>query len=152
MTNTAATRPAYTLTGIVCAVCSHFDTDSGHRVQKRHASIAEVRRCQTTPRVPAPTVADMEAVFMAPGATALARFSAKCPKRGCSTHRVANRPFTLRCTNHGRTVYTASKQLFGTLSTATNHRCDARCTGAVGNVCVCACGGANHGIDMLIKL
>lgn len=27
----------------------------------------------------------------------------------------------------------------------TNHICDARCTGAVGKICECSCGGANHG-------
>lgn len=28
-----------------------------------------------------------------------------------------------------------------------DHPCDSRCTGAYGNKCVCACGGANHGRD-----
>lgn len=28
-----------------------------------------------------------------------------------------------------------------------DHPCDARCTGATGHNCECACGGANHGMD-----
>jgi hypothetical protein len=28
-----------------------------------------------------------------------------------------------------------------------DHKCDPRCTGAHGNTCTCACGGANHGAD-----
>lgn len=28
-----------------------------------------------------------------------------------------------------------------------DHKCDIRCTSAKGNVCSCACGGANHGRD-----
>lgn len=28
-----------------------------------------------------------------------------------------------------------------------DHKCDSRCTGAKGNICSCACGGANHGRD-----
>lgn len=28
-----------------------------------------------------------------------------------------------------------------------DHKCDARCTGAVGHICECSCGGANHGAD-----
>lgn len=26
-----------------------------------------------------------------------------------------------------------------------NHKCDARCLGAVGHICECSCGGKNHG-------
>ncbi len=28
-----------------------------------------------------------------------------------------------------------------------DHKCDARCTGATGHDCECACGGKNHGAD-----
>lgn len=37
---------------------------------------------------------------------------------------------------------------FGVLHARLNpdHKCDARCTGARGHNCECACGGANHGI------
>lgn len=34
-------------------------------------------------------------------------------------------------------------------ATVTNHKCDARCTGAKGHSCDCSCGGANHGSDWL---
>jgi hypothetical protein len=34
------------------------------------------------------------------------------------------------------------QRVVGALSST---KCDARCTSATGHVCVCACGGANHG-------
>lgn len=33
---------------------------------------------------------------------------------------------------------------------AGDRACDPRCTGAIGHICVCACGGENHGVDNLI--
>lgn len=150
MTNT--NRPANTLTGIVCAACSTWE--SGTRIQRRHASIAAVALCQSLPATPVvevPTPAQVAEIFSAPEATPMRRWSASCPKTGCTTHAVKDHPFTLKCSDHGKTVRVGAKQLFGKVSTATHHRCDPRCTGAKGNICVCACGGVNHGLDLLVS-
>lgn len=141
MTNTKV--PA-TQTGIVCGKCSiGYGKD---RVEVRHASVAAVRLCYSTPAAP---VVEVPAPAPAPQPKAFGRWMATCPKKGCKTHAVKDRKFTLKCSNHGEVVWTPAKQLVGTLSTSSKHKCDPRCTGATGPVCVCACGGANHGADHL---
>lgn len=152
MTNT--NRPATTQTGIVCGRCTTgFGKD---RVVLRHANVADVRTCFSTPDLPVvqvPTPAQIQELFAAPEATPFKRFSASCPKVGCTTHAVKDHAFTLKCWSHGkRPVRVVAKQLFGKVSTSDTHRCDPRCTGAKGHVCVCQCGGANHGLDLLVSM
>jgi hypothetical protein len=142
MTNTNV--PA-TQTGIVCGRCSYgLGKD---RVQVRHASIAAVQLCYSTPV--APVVA---APVPAPQPKAFGRFLATCKRTGCTTHAVKDHKFTLKCSNHGaRPVYTPAKQLIGTLSTK-GHKCNDACMFAKGPECVCGCGGVNHGLGYLVKL
>lgn len=47
-----------------------------------------------------------------------------------------------RCPDHGLFKLAAVNGRY-----VPDHRCDARCTGATGPACDCACGGANHGKD-----
>jgi hypothetical protein len=153
MTNT--TKPANTLTGPVCAGCSTWDGKS--RVQRRHATIADVKTCQLSPKVPvdivvAPTPAQIAELFSAPEATAFNRHFAACYKKDCKTVRVSDSKFILRCYAHGKVVKVRSKQLFGTVSKAAKHHCDDRCIYAKGAVCVCACGGAGHGTGWLVSV
>lgn len=49
------------------------------------------------------------------------------------------------CPTHARPL--RWDRVEGTVSES--RKCDPRCTGAIGPVCVCACGGANHGCDFL---
>lgn len=50
-----------------------------------------------------------------------------------------------KCPTHGHAM--AWRQVEGTVSDA--RKCDPRCTSAIGPVCVCACGGANHSANYL---
>lgn len=151
MTNT--TRPAQTATGIVCAGCSTgFGRD---RKIVRHGSVADVRACFSTPvapKVEVPTPAQQAELFT-PEVVAVGRFFASCPRKGCKTHQVADRPFVLRCTDHGRkTVKTAAKQLFAQKTKSEHWNCDARCINAKGAECNCTCMGQNHGIGALVHI
>lgn len=151
MTNT--TKPANTSTGPTCGKCSTgFGKD---RVQVRHATVDAIRQCFSTPApieiVAAPSPAQIQTLFAVPEATPLNRHFASCPKKGCTTTKVKDYKFTLRCYNHGRVVRVASKQLFGKASSK-GHLCDSRCTGAKGPICECSCMGANHGADHLVTL
>lgn len=158
MTNTEGFQSPIptTLTGVTCGLCSH---GSGpNRVQVKHATAKLVGECymaSRAPKVAAPApveqlVIEVPAPVEAPAPTMFGRYAAACPKKGCQTKAVKDHPFTLKCTNHGKfSVRTRAKQLKGTLSTSTKHKCDPRCTGAVGAVCVCQCGGKNHGVDHL---
>lgn len=155
MTNT--TNVPTTSTGIVCGRCTTgFGKD---RVVKRHVNVDAVRQCYATPAVPVvavPTQAELipapAAPVAAPKPKAYGRYSATCTKKGCKTHAVKSHYFTLKCSNHGKTVWTPAKQLVGTLSTAIKHKCDDRCMYAKGAVCVCACGGVNHGLGLLVTM
>jgi hypothetical protein len=153
MTNTTI---AHTLTGPVCAKCS---TGSGKdRVQRRHATIADIKACFTAgtqlampvevPAVPSP--AQVEELFAVEDAKKFGRFFAQCYRTGCKTHAVKDHYFTLRCYKHGKTVKVKAKQLWGKVSTAAKHHCDDRCISAKGNLCVCQCGGVNHGVGLLV--
>lgn len=144
MTNT--TNVPATKTGIVCAKCSHWA--NGTRVQVRHASVAAVALCASAPviELPAAPVAQP-----APQPKKFGRWTAQCPKTGCKTHAVKDHRFTLKCSNHGKVVYTPAKQLVGTLSTK-GHKCNDACMFAKGPECVCGCGGVNHGLGYLVKL
>lgn len=53
---------------------------------------------------------------------------------------------TLKCDTHPSEELTF-EEIQGTHSDA--RECDPRCTGAIGPVCVCQCGGANHGGNWL---
>lgn len=159
MTNTTKSPVPTTIKGVTCGLCSHgFGKD---RVEIKHASVAAVRECFTAsksaPVVEIP-VAEALAVITAtlpveapkPKVEApkkFAQYSASCPKKGCKTKRVAGEWFVLKCYNHGKVVRTRAKQLTGQFSSSAKHKCDPRCTGAVGSICVCQCGGANHGKD-----
>lgn len=142
MTNT--TKVPATTSGIRCGNCSTF------QAPVYHASIAAVRLCYEAKYAPAPVAPPAPAP--APKAKKFSRYSAACPKKGCKTHAVKPDYFVLKCSNHGKAVYTPAKQLEGTVSMSAKHKCDPRCTGAKGHVCVCACGGVNHGLDLLVTL
>lgn len=136
---------------IKCGNCSSF------AAPVYHASIAAVRLCFAAKYAPAPapavTYAPAAAPAVAPKAKRFSRWSAKCPKVGCKTHAVKGSFFVLKCSNHGaRPVRVPAKQLEGTVSVSAKQKCDPRCTGAVGHICVCQCGGANHGLDLLVSL
>lgn len=159
MTNT--TNVPFTSTGTVCGRCTTgFGKD---RIVRRHASPAAVKLCYFPPVAPAPVVkvptpAELvpaptaPVVSSAPKPKAYGRYSATCPKTGCKTHAVKSHYFTLKCSNHGKTVWTPAKQLVGTLSKSIKHKCDDRCMYAKGAVCVCACGGINHGLGLLVTM
>lgn len=51
-----------------------------------------------------------------------------------------------QCKAHPNAFLTMTR-VEGTLSAA--HLCDARCLAAIGPICVCSCGGANHGAGWL---
>jgi hypothetical protein len=144
MTNTTVPQ---TVTGVTCVKCSTgFGKD---RKVVKHANVDAVRACYFAPVQP---VVEVPAPAPAPEPKSFQRYAAKCPKKGCKTSAVKNEQFSLKCSNHGKPVYVMAKQLTGTYSTSEKHRCDPRCTGAVGHVCVCQCGGVNHGIDLLVKI
>lgn len=151
MTNT--TNLPHTSTGIVCGRCS---TKGANAVIRRHATIKDVAACFAigyAPKVevPAPAAPVVTVNLGAPAPKSYNRYSAKCSQKGCKRHAVRGVPFRFKCPDH-TWVRVQAKQLVGTLSTSAKHKCDPRCTGAVGNVCVCQCGGQNHGADLLIKM
>ncbi|MFA7264701.1 MAG: hypothetical protein WC054_00015 [Candidatus Nanopelagicales bacterium] len=168
MTNTgtpAHTIPAHTLTGPVCSKCSHWD--NGSRVQLRHIDIKAVRTCNLAPTAPvvalpafvapaantAPAPALPKAAPKAPVTKKFNRWSASCPRKGCKTHAIKDAYFVLKCSNHGaKPVRVRAAQLVGTMSTAAKHKCNSSCLAAVGATCTCACGGANHGIGLMVTM
>jgi hypothetical protein len=165
MTNTGTlAQPAITETGIPCSNCSAWE--NGKRIQRRHATSKDVAVCfylkfhaPKAVDLPAPAgiqvavaAATTEAKVINHQPKAFGRWSAKCYRKGCDTHMVLDRPFTLKCNQHGKVVRVKAKQLIGTVSTAAKHHCDSSCIGAVGPVCVCACGGQNHGVGWLTKV
>ena len=64
---------------------------------------------------------------------------------GARMHILQEHDYT--CPACGRTR-TESNLIKGHVS---DHICDPRCTGAKGHDCECACGGANHGKDHLVR-
>jgi hypothetical protein len=161
MTNTETlAQPATTETGIPCSNCSTWE--NGKRIQRRHATSKDVAVCfylkyhaPKAVELPAPAgiqVAVAAAKVIDHQPKAFGRWSAKCYRAGCKTHMVLDRPFTLKCHRHGKVVKVKAKQLIGTVSTAPKHHCDSSCIGAVGPVCICACGGKNHGVGWLVKV
>lgn len=137
MTNTTSSQSP--VSGIVCGKCS-----SGfgqQRVVLRHADVAAVRDCFAQISVPA---------AVPPAPQTFARWFARCTQKGCTRTHVADRPFTFQCPAH-LWVRRIAKQLVGQVSSADNHKCDSRCMSAVGPTCVCACGGVNHGISLVVS-
>lgn len=125
------------MTNIKCGNCSTFQSPV------YHGSVDAVRACFATKYAPK-TVAT-PVVEVPASAKKYNRYSAKCPAKSCKVASVQSASFDLVCTEH-QTVTTA-KQLQG--SQSVKHKCDDRCIYAVGSVCVCGCGGVNHGVGLL---
>jgi hypothetical protein len=153
MTNTAQAATESPLQ-IKCGNCSTF------QAPKYHPTVKDVKDCfhnkyfgAMVVEVPATTEITVEAPKVIDHQPkAYGRFSAKCYVKGCKTHAVKDHPFKLHCSNHGKTVKVKAKQLVGTVSDAEHHHCDSRCEFATGPLCVCSCGGINHGIGFLVKI
>jgi hypothetical protein len=99
-----------------------------------------------------------------------ARVLLRCSKKGCKFCKAADIPQVREPNGYGGTyaafdrhalakfktdtkcpahpnAYLESQTVEGTFSAS--HKCDPRCTSAIGKVCVCSCGGANHGCGWL---
>jgi hypothetical protein len=164
MTNTSASAPAITESGVVCGNCT--TRVNGVRVEKRHSTSKDVARCyylkfHAPKSVEMPTPVGMQVVIAAEVTEpkvithepkTFGRFSAKCYHKGCKTHKVSDHYFVLRCYGHGKVTKVKAKQLVGTYSSAEKHHCDDRCIYATGPVCVCSCGGAGHGTGYLVTV
>jgi hypothetical protein len=60
-----------------------------------------------------------------------------------TTHAPGETDPAARCRSCKRLM--AYAELAATTSAA--HKCDSRCTSARGNICLCSCGGRNHGVS-----
>ncbi len=143
MTNTTNAQ------SIKCGNCSTFAAPA------YHSSVDAVRACFAAKYAPAAPVvaipAPLEPKIIDTTPKTFGRWFAKCTQKGCKQTRVADSKFIFQCPAH-KWVRKYAKQLVGQFSSAAKHKCDSRCMGAVGPTCVCACGGVNHGIDLMVKL
>lgn len=153
MTNTTDTQTTET-PKVKCGNCSKWDTPIYHLgregVKACYAVMFAAKNASVKPEPVIVLPVEPRVIDHQP--RRFGRWSAVCYRTGCKTHLILDRPFTLKCRRHGGVVKVKAKQLIGTVSTAPKHHCDSSCIGAVGPVCVCSCGGANHGVGWLTKV
>ena len=154
MTNTETTTQTTETPQVRCGNCGTWDAPKYHPtvqdVKDCFAKLYAAKAAVVVHHVPVVSMPEPKVIDHQP--KRFGRWSATCYRTGCKTHLVLDRPFTLKCHQHGKVVKVKAKQLIGTLSLSPKHHCDSSCINAVGPVCVCSCGGAGHGVGWLTKV